>query len=355
MHADKKGLIAVAMSGGVDSSMAAALLLEAGHEVIGLTMRLMPGPAEPDGAEETAQRVAAYLGIAHHVVDLTAVFQEQVVSPFAQAYAAGCTPNPCVWCNRRIKFGALLDEARAYGAENLATGHYARIERRGERWALRRARDLAKDQTYFLSSLTQEQLEAACFPLAEYQKEDVRAMARARNLPVAERAESQEICFVPEDDYGRFLEARLGPPVPGPILSASGEEWGRHTGLAHYTVGQRKGMGIAAPRPLYVLRLEPGRNALIVGFEEETYCHGLAAVAANWCAIVPPAEAFACAVQVRYRQRPVPCTVEPATDGFTLRFDTPQRGVAPGQWAVLYDGDAVLGNGVIDENSIAGM
>lgn len=346
----RKRRIAVAMSGGVDSSVAAALLHEAGHDIVGLTMRLMPGEPGPEDAEEAAQRVAAHLGIEHRVAALEAVFQERVVGPFTDMYAQGRTPNPCVWCNRRIKFGALLEEARALGADCLATGHYARIERHGERWALRRARDLAKDQTYFLSSLTQGQLAAAHFPLADYRKEDVRELARARALPVAERAESQEICFVPEDDYGRFLAERLGPPEPGPIYSANGEELGRHKGLAHYTVGQRKGLGIAAPRPLYVLRLEPERNALIVGFEEETYCHGLTAVDANWSGVAPPEGPFACHVQVRYRQRPVPCAVEPNADGFHLRFDEPQRGVAPGQWAVLYDEDMVLGNGVIGEN-----
>ncbi|MDQ1257084.1 MAG: tRNA-specific 2-thiouridylase MnmA, partial [Candidatus Hydrogenedentes bacterium] len=328
--------IAVAMSGGVDSSVAAALLIEQGFSVIGLTLRVIPGPSS-ENTITAARSVAQYLGIPHHVADVVDRFEEQVIAEFTREYLVGRTPNPCVRCNQRIKFGFLLDQALALDAEALATGHYARrIEREG-RVTVQRATYRAKDQSYVLAALRQDQLERARFPLGGLSKDETRERARAFGLPSAEHAESQEICFVPGDDYGRFLIERTAPPAPGPILSLSGETLGQHKGLFHYTVGQRRGLGISSPRPYYVVRLDFGRNALFVGHEEETYCAELEASEVNWCGIPPQTAPFDCLAQVRYRHTATPVTVTPREDGITVHFHQPQRSIAPGQWVVLYD------------------
>lgn len=355
MDMQKHPKIAVAMSGGVDSSIAAALLMQQGFDVFGLTMNVMKpqtvqGAAGcPSAAAVAAGRVAERLGIPHHVVDLSAEFEKEIVAYFVGEYAVGRTPNPCVRCNRVIKFQALFEQARRLGAECLATGHYARIEERDGGFRLLRGRDRSKDQSYMLANLTQAQLRRALFPLGGETKERTRRLARDLGFSDVHLPDSQEVCFIPDDDYRAFLETRLGPFEPGPIISSRGEILGTHQGLTRYTVGQRKGLGIAAPRPLYVLRLDTARNALIVGFEEETWTTALTAVHANWVggtALDGPVE---CEAQVRYRQQPVACTAAPdGAEGFTVTFHKPVRSVAPGQWAALYAGECVLGGGVID-------
>lgn len=345
------------MSGGVDSSVAAALLFEAGYEVVGITMRVLPASrptaenARPDPVV-AAQAVATRLGIPHRVAEVAARFEEDVIAPFVAEYAAGRTPNPCVRCNRRIKFGALWELAEAAGARYLATGHYARVERGSDRTLLRRACHRPKDQSYVLAGLSQPQLSRALFPLGGLAKSDVRAKAETLGLPCVEAAESQEICFIPGDDYRAFLAKRLGTPKPGPIYSTRGEILGEHKGLFCYTVGQRKGLGIAAPRPYYVVALDPARNAVIVAHEEETYCTGFLTADVNWCSISAQEAPFECFVQIRYLHTPVPATVGVTDNGLEVRFHTPVRAVTPGQWAVCYDSeDYVLAAGTIDPGS----
>lgn len=354
---NKAGVI-VAMSGGVDSSVAAALLCEKGYDVVGMTLRVASGDGRESSqracctldAAEDARRVADRLGIPHYVVNYVGRFEREVIADFTSEYLAGRTPNPCVRCNQRVKFGALFEKAAAAGAESIATGHYVQLTRPNGRFALRRAVDRAKDQSYALAGLSQEQLRRALFPLGGLTKEQARAKARSLGLVTADKPESQEICFIPDDDYRHFLEQRVGPATPGPILSAEGEALGEHKGLMYYTVGQRKGLGIAAARPYYVIRLDLRRNALIVGHEEATHCVSLTTGPVVWGALSPQTEAFDCLVQVRYRHTPAPGTAEPGERGLKVRFHRPQRAVTPGQWAVLYNEDeTVLGAGIIDD------
>jgi len=353
----QKPTVLVAMSGGVDSSVALALLRDEGHEVLGVTLRLVPEPAEASVFEpccslagvEDARRVAARLEVPHRVVHMTDRFERDVIDDFVREYQAGRTPNPCVRCNLDIKFGALLDMAGRFGADRVATGHYVRRERRAGRVALRRAVHRPKDQSYVLAGLSQEQLASALFPLGGLAKAEVRERARALGLPTADKPESQEICFVPNDDYRAFLAQRVGLPAAGPILSTSGAGLGEHKGLLHYTIGQRKGLGIAAPRPYYVVRLDVARNAVIVGHEEDTYCAGLVARAVNWCSIAAQTAPFDCLAQLRYRHTAAPATATPDGEGLAVQFHRPERGVTPGQWVVLYDAEEyVLAAGIID-------
>lgn len=340
------------MSGGVDSSVAAAILREQGNEVIGITLRIAPeAPASP---VEQGRQVAARLGIPHHVVDVCERFEREVIAEFTQEYLRGRTPNPCIRCNLAIKFGALLEIAPEFGADCVATGHYARRVAGPGRIGLRRAAHRAKDQSYVLAGLSQAQLEHALFPLGDLSKEETRQQARALGLPTAEAPESQEICFVPDNDYRHFLLTRGVQVEPGPILSTEGDVLGQHRGLIHYTIGQRRGLGIAAPRPYYVVRIDAARNAVVVGHEEETYCAGLVARDVNWCSIPAQTQPFECLAQVRYRHKTAPATALPRETGLELQFHEPQRGVAPGQWVVLYDAeDCALGAGVIDAFSPA--
>jgi len=340
------------MSGGVDSSVAAALLKDAGHEVIGVTMRLFPacdGAAEPrEQAIEDARRAAARLSIPHHVAELAGLFQRQVLDYFLDEYRRARTPNPCVRCNQRIKFGALLDQARALGGEFLATGHYVRRAAREGRYAVCRAACREKDQSYVLSGLSQEQLARVVFPLGDLTKDETRTIARSLGLDLADKSDSQDICFLEGGDYRGYLARQGASGGPGPIVSASGEVLGTHAGLANYTVGQRKGLGIAAPRPYYVLRLLPERNTVVVGFHEETFAKGLTASGVVWSGMPPQTAPFECHIQIRYRHEAVSCTVTPAPGRFSAVFHAPQRAVTPGQWAVLYRGDMVLAAGTID-------
>jgi len=365
----KKGCIAVAMSGGLDSSMAAVLLKEKGYKVIGLTMDLgIPASSKdsPSSGNEVpseivgaARRVAEQIGISHTTIDLRQEFEENVVQYFVSEYLKGRTPNPCIRCNDRIKFGFLLEKAKSLGARALATGHYARIrkfcgEKQGTpaQHLLLRGKDREKDQSYFLFSLSQEQLSRVIFPLGERTKEEVRAEARRRRLRAAERAESQENCFIPENDYRRFLESRMGKNFfqPGPIVNRDRKVLGSHKGLHSFTIGQRRGLRIAAPHPLYVLALEPEENRVVAGSREELSARGLVAQGVHWIAFPNLAGTLEALVQIRYRHPGTPAVLSPlGGEKVQVEFATPQKSVTPGQAAVFYRGDEVLGGGWIEK------
>jgi tRNA-specific 2-thiouridylase len=341
--------VLAALSGGVDSTLAAALLLEAGHEVVGLTLRLVDPPPESAG-DDPAAAAAAALGIPLTAWDLRAEFERLVIAPFVAAYAAGSTPNPCALCNARVKFGLLAARARESGADALATGHYARIVAGpGGAPRLARGADRTKDQSYFLAGIDRGALALALFPLGGFVKTEVRRMARERGLAAAERPESQEICFVPGDDCGAFV-ARRAPPgafAPGDVVDAAGRRLGGHRGLARHTVGQRRGLGVAAGRPLYVTALDAAANRVVVGPDEALWRRELLATGVSWL-IDAPASAFRAAVRIRSRHEPAPATLAPAGGGdWAVTFDEPQRAITPGQLAAIYDGDVVLGAGWI--------
>jgi len=350
----ERGKVLAAMSGGVDSSMAAAILLDEGYEVIGATMRVW----EPDALQEeaaatlaAARAAARFLGIPHHVADFRERFRETVVEPFIDAYCQGLTPNPCVGCNRTVKFGWLAEHGRAQGAEKIATGHYARISWSGERERpeLQRGVDELKDQSYFLHLIPAGRLENILFPLGGSTKAAVRRMAAARGLPVAERPESQDICFISDDGYEQLIrENRPEALVPGPIKDREGKTIGRHRGLPAYTVGQRRGLGIASPEPYYVLELALQENALIVGRRDDLACRSFETGQVNWCSIPTPVRSFEALVQIRYRSQPAKARIEPRQDG-TVRviYLEGQPAVTPGQSAVFYSNDTVLGGGTI--------
>ncbi|MFH1085380.1 MAG: tRNA 2-thiouridine(34) synthase MnmA [Chloroflexota bacterium] len=348
----------VAMSGGVDSAVAASLLREQGWEVVGATLRLWrlgaegaAGSAEADNAEDVAAAAAAcaQLAIPHRVVDQRAAFYRDVVEPFLDDYARGRTPNPCLRCNQRIKFGALLDAARAAGYTHLATGHYARVVRGADGWELWRGADPAKDQSYFLYMLQTEQLQAVLLPLGEWTKERVRAYARARGLAAEERPESQDICFVGGAGYQRLIQERRPEAArPGPIYDAAGRHLGQHAGLAFFTVGQREGLRLAAPRPLYVLALDVARNALVVGHAEELGHDALLAEEMRYTAGQPVGAGAPVMAKIRYRAREAPAVVWPLPDARAhIVFREPLRDIAPGQAVVLYAGERVVGGGII--------
>jgi tRNA-specific 2-thiouridylase len=345
--------VAVAMSGGVDSSVSAALLREAGHDIFGLMLRLQDGgDGQPNRCcapsdVAAARSVAESLVIPFYVVDARQAFEDRVISSFVRGYAQGLTPNPCIECNRVIRFGLLLDHALALGATLLATGHYARIAREGTSHRLLVARDQAKDQSYVLHMLTQHQLGHAVFPLGELTKDEVRTHARRVQLPVADRPESQDLCFV-QGDYRAFLAARGVGAAPGPILDGEGRVLGTHSGLVGYTLGQRKGLGIAASEPLYVIEKDMARNALIVGGREAIGRRQFSATQVNWIAETPPADRFDASVQVRYHapraKGQISCS-SPTEARVELAALEPD--VAPGQSAVFYLDDVCLGGGII--------
>jgi tRNA-specific 2-thiouridylase len=363
-------MTAVAMSGGVDSSAVAAILVERGSPVVGLTMQLWNQRRLPeldrDGARGQrccslddvydAKRVAQHLGMPHYVVNYEKRFEETVVQPFVEEYLAGRTPIPCTLCNNHVKFDPLLVTAREIGADRLATGHYARIRRNeaSGRYELLRAADEAKDQTYFLWGLTQEQMSRTDFPLGELGKTQVREIARRAALPVAEKAESQEICFVPSGNYVKFIDAYLGergeslPEEEGDLVTTSGDVIGRHRGVHHYTVGQRKGLGIAAGRPLYVVQLDRASNRVVVGDDAELRSDVCEVRDVNWISFAALESPVRASVKIRHRHEPAAAMIEPLCDtSARVKFDQPQRAITPGQAAVFYSGDVVLGGGWI--------
>lgn len=367
--------IAVAMSGGVDSSAAAALLKEQGHELVGFTMQLWnqgrgisvdengdPLPSRCCSLDDVydARRVAETLGFPFYVLNLENDFDRDVVEPFVQSYLSGETPIPCVACNSRLKFAALDKMATSVGCEKVATGHYARVEydAAADRYRLFRGRNHAKDQSYFLWELTQEQLSRAMFPLGEMQKEEVREIARDSKLYTAEKQESQEICFVPDGKYSEFIDRYLTHegrtdelPEGGDIVDTAGATIGTHTGIHRYTVGQRRGLGISNEKPLYVVQIEKARNQIVVGEDEELACSDFMAKGVNWVAFDTPTEPVRARVKVRYRHEPAFATLTPLGETrVQVVFDAPQRAITPGQATIFYDtetAEEVVGGGWI--------
>ena len=344
--------VVVALSGGVDSSVAAALLKQQGYDVVGLTLRLWTDPAHAPASDSVtaARRTAETLNIPLHVVDIAELFHQEIVQFFLDEYARGVTPNPCVRCNRLVKWGVLLERAFALGADYLATGHYARKRITGDgRQELLRAADHSKDQTYVLHVLTQARLERALFPVGEYPKPEIRALARDFGLPAATRRDSQDLCFLAGEDYRDFIR-RNAPQIahPGPILTRDGKSLGEHQGLAYYTIGQRKGLGVPSPVPLYVLAKEAATNTLVVGIEAELGSCELIARDVNWIAGEAPGEPLRAQVKTRYTAREAWAQVTPlAANKVDVHFDAPQRDITPGQAAVFYADDLVLGGGLI--------
>jgi tRNA-specific 2-thiouridylase len=372
----ERNTIAVAMSGGVDSSTVAAMLAHGGDAVVGLTLqlwdqtRLAGKHGIPDAPKAgrccslddvyDARRVAEHLKIPYYVVNQQERFERDVVRPFVAEYLAGRTPIPCSLCNNHLKFDQLLQTARSIGADCIATGHYAvnefdpqRDSGRG-RWILKRAADLAKDQTYFLFGLTQEQLAHTLFPLGRMTKPEVREIARQHGLALAEKPDSQEICFIPGGDYKQFLAAYLEeqgrqlPETAGELVASTGEVLGRHEGIFNFTMGQRKGLGVSSPSPLYVLNIDPASHRVTVGADEELATRTLRARDLNWISIPKLLAPMRVQIKIRHRHEPAWATLEPVgADEVIATFDEPQRAVTPGQSAVFYDGDEVVGGGWI--------
>jgi tRNA-uridine 2-sulfurtransferase len=354
--------IVVAMSGGVDSSVAAALLAEQGHDVIGLSMQLYPqgeggqGEGSHFGSCCTlddlhdARRVASTLGFPHYILNLEDRFRETVISNFVQEYASGRTPLPCAHCNSDLKFSTLLDRARGFGSDHVATGHYARIDRTNDgRWLLKRSLDREKDQSYFLFSLTQDQLAGAVFPVGSLSKPAVRAEARRLGLVVADKADSQEICFVPDGDYASFVAQRTPDARGGAILDERGGTLGSHGGVHRFTIGQRKGLGVATGTPLYVLKIDADSRNVTVGPRSALERTSLTASGVNWVSVDAPASWLPAAAQIRHRHRAAAGRVR-ALDAHRAEFvfDEPQPAVTPGQAVVFYDEDLVVGGGWIE-------
>lgn len=360
------------MSGGVDSSAAAAILKEQGHELVGFTMQLWnqrrgisvdengdPLPSRCCSLDDVydARRVAEELEFPFYVLNLEREFERDVVQPFVDSYLNGETPIPCVSCNSRLKFASLDQLAAGLGCDKVATGHYARVEydESTNRYRLYRGRNLEKDQSYFLWELTQDQLSRAMFPLGEMSKPEVREVARDHSLAVAEKSESQEICFVPDGNYAGFIDRYLEAegasdrlPDKGQLVDASGVVLGQHSGIHRYTIGQRRGIGIAAEQPLYVVNIDTAKNRVVVGKQEELLQVEFTAAGVNWVALDEPTNPVRAEVRIRYRHTPAPATITPlANNRVQVVFDEPQRAITPGQATVFYRGDEVVGGGWI--------
>ena len=348
----------IAMSGGVDSSVAAYLAQREGYECIGCTMKLYTN--EDAGLSERhtccslddvedARSVAYRLGMPYYVFNFSEGFRERVMLPFAADYCRGRTPNPCIECNRCMKFEALLRRAEELGCDKIVTGHYARVERAGERYILRKALDGTKDQSYVLYAMTQRQLSRTLFPLGGMRKSETRAVAEAQGFLNARKKDSQDICFAPDGDYAAAIERMTGEAGrPGAFVSTDGRVLGEHRGIIHYTVGQRRGLGIPHPESLYVCRIDPERNEVVLGAERELYRRETEIADVNWIAGETPAAPVGCAVKIRYRAAEKSAVVYPEGDRARVLFDEPQRAISPGQAAVFYDGDTVLGGGAIE-------
>jgi len=358
-----KERVLVAMSGGVDSSVTAALLKDEGYEVIGVTMQVLPkdeiSQVERDNvccgleAIEDAKKVANKLKIPHYVLNFRDIFNDIVISNFCEEYRKGRTPNPCIRCNRYIKFGALLKKANELDADYMATGHYARIEydNQKKRYLLKKGVDLSKDQSYFLYVMTQEQLKQTLMPVGKLTKERVRAIAEEKCLPIASKPESQEICFIPNNDYREFLKKNI-PEIaePGHIMNREGEVIGEHQGIVSYTIGQRKGIGLTSKNPLYVTAIDRENNAIFVGEREEVYSDELIANDTNFIAISELKEPIIVNAKIRYRHKASSATVIPLDrDNVQIKFHRPQWAITPGQSVVFYSEDTVIGGGVICE------
>lgn len=358
-----KKRVVVAMSGGVDSSVTAALLKEEGYEVIGITMQIWPSNKLAEEAErfggccglsavEDAKRVVEKLNIPHYVLNFREVFEKKVIADFCSEYKEGRTPNPCIRCNQYIKFGTLLLKAKELDAEYIATGHYARIEydEKRKRYFLRKGIDPKKDQSYVLYVMTQEQLKHTLMPLGTLTKERVREIARELNLPIASKPESQEICFIPNTDYHGFLRTRIGTDSlkEGLIMDKRGKVLGKHKGIVFYTIGQRRGLGIAAGKPLYVIAINKDKNILVVGSEKETLRDRLIAGDVNWIAFDKLKKPIGVKAKIRYRHREAEAKVIPhGSNKVEVRFRRPQRAITPGQAVVFYDKDMLIGGGII--------
>ena len=361
MRNDSKPTVLVAMSGGVDSSTAALLLKQKGYDVFGITMKLWDYQEGQSGeghccsleASNDARAVCHYLGIPHYTVDMREDFKREVISNFVEEYYRGRTPNPCILCNTEIKWKSLLGKAKQLGADSLATGHYACVQynQKNKRYLLKKGIDKTKDQSYALWGLSQENLSHTFLPLGELTKKEVRKIARENDLKVADKEESQEICFIPDDDYpGFILNWEKGRKIPqGDIVNLKEEKIGEHKGIPFYTIGQRKGIGIQNEKPLYVINIDAQKNLICVAEEKELYRSSFLVRDLNWIAIEKLEEPIKCEIKIRYLHEPVGGWVYPLPEGMVnVKFDKPQRAITPGQSAVFYDDDLVLGGGIID-------
>lgn len=354
-----KPRVVVGMSGGVDSSVAAYLLKEQGYEVIGLTMQIWQKDAEEDkdggccglSAVDDARRVCQKLDIPHYVMNFREDFERDVINYFVDEYEQGRTPNPCIACNRYVKWESMLKKALQIGADYIATGHYARIIRDGQtgRYALRQSKTIAKDQTYALYNLTQYQLQHTLMPLGEYTKDEVREIAKQIGLAVATKPDSQEICFVPDNNYAKFIEETTGKkPKKGKFINKKGKVLGEHKGIIHYTIGQRKGLGISYGKPLFVSKIDPVNNTIVVGDNEDLFTHEVYANKLNFMPFEHLTEPREFTAKIRYSHTPAACTVEMVgEDQIKCTFVEAQRAITPGQAIVIYDGETVVGGGTI--------
>lgn len=361
-----KGSVMLGMSGGVDSSAAAALLLHEGYEVVGVTMQIWPDKADERqkveggccslSAVDDARRVADRLGIPYYVLNFKDIFKKEVIDYFKKEYLCGRTPNPCIACNRHVKFEAMLNKAVSMGMDYVATGHYARIgfDEASGRYLLKKSVTAAKDQTYALYTLTQEQLSKTIFPIGSYTKDRVREIARENGLSVASKPDSQEICFVEENDYVRYISENTDADIKeGWFIDRNGNRLGRHKGIIHYTVGQRKGLGVSFGKPMFVVEIKPEDNTVVLGDETEVFSKGLIATDLNFISIRDLNDEMNVTAKIRYSAKEAAAVISPLKDGHVrVKFEEPQRAVTPGQSVVFYNNDVIVGGGVIEQAGI---